>query len=188
MTVQEFVRGGLPCRTTAVRAEAQPASNTPSTYAPTEASAVTAPHTSSVKVDLERWWSEGSGNLLGRTTAERPHRREKAGDYKLTTYPDCRGENMERQASGVQGVGEGGELHVGSLTFVSFHLTRLRSPGFADRVSKGKGVPSLFDRSTPVSFIGTDLLQWVAGDPMLSNRIKGGECPGGRVSSGDISR
>jgi hypothetical protein len=58
---------------------------------------------------------ERSCNLLGRTPAEGPQRWEKAGHYKLTTHPNCRGENMERQASGLESVGEGGELHIGSF-------------------------------------------------------------------------
>src|ERR1017187_6613378 len=36
--------------------KAQPASSTPSTSAPVEASAVTAPQAANHKVDLERWW------------------------------------------------------------------------------------------------------------------------------------
>ena len=37
-----------------------------------------------------------------------------------------------------------------------------------------------------VSFIGPDLLQWVAANRMLSSGVKGGERRGRRVSSGDI--
>jgi hypothetical protein len=58
---------------------------------------------------------EGSCDSLGRITAEGPHLREYAGDDKLTTYPDRRGQNMQGQANGVQGVGQGGKLHVGSF-------------------------------------------------------------------------
>ena len=62
---------------------------------------------------------EGSCNSLGRITAEGPHSREYAGDDKLTTYPDRRGQNMQGQANGVQGVGQGGKLHVGSFANLS---------------------------------------------------------------------